>query len=174
MIEHRLIERMIRLLQRQGEIAGESRALNAVFIDQAVDFFRTYADRTHHGKEEDILFKELEERELPEGLDQTMQSLIDQHKYARRAVTGLWEANQAYLNGDREVLEDIQEMLDDLSAFYLRHIQLEDKHFFIPCMGYFSQSEQDEMLREFYEFDRNMIHEKYRKLIESYESPAAI
>lgn len=28
-------------------------------------------------------------------------------------------------------------------------------------MEYFSEEEEDAMLREFYEFDREMIHEKY-------------
>jgi len=37
-------------------------------------------------------------------------------------------------------------------------------------MNYFSQEEQDSMLQKFYEFDRNMIHEKYRKVVEKYES----
>ena len=59
MIEHRLIERMVRRiglerlkLQRGGE-------LDAVFLLEAIDFMRAYADRCHHGKEEDILFNEL-------------------------------------------------------------------------------------------------------------------
>ena len=33
--------------------------VDPVFIDTAVDFIRTYADRCHHGKEEDLLFKAL-------------------------------------------------------------------------------------------------------------------
>ena len=35
-----------------------------------------------------------------------------------------------------------------------------------PCMEYFTQGEQDTMLYEFYEFGRNMIHEKYRKVVD--------
>ena len=37
---------------------------NPLFIDIAVDFIRMYADRTHHGKEEDILFRDLEKKSL--------------------------------------------------------------------------------------------------------------
>ena len=57
--------------------------------------------------------------------------------------------------------------LEDLVAFYPRHIEKEDKHFFFPILNYFSAEEQDGMLREFYEFDRRMIHEKYRKVLEA-------
>ena len=45
------------------------------------------------------------------------------------------------------------------------HIEKEDKHFFIPAMDYFSRDEQQKMLDEFREFDRKMIHEKYRAMV---------
>ncbi len=51
MIEHRLIERMIALIKKEIQRLQESSTVNPVFIDTAVDFIRTYADRTHHGKE---------------------------------------------------------------------------------------------------------------------------
>jgi hypothetical protein len=33
-------------------------------------------------------------------------------------------------------------------------------------MEYFTKEEQDEMLGEFWEFDRKMIHEKYTKVLD--------
>ena len=56
MIEHRLIERM---LARVRSVLARIRATGRVdplFVDAAVDFIRVYADRTHHGKEEDIVY----------------------------------------------------------------------------------------------------------------------
>jgi hypothetical protein len=38
------------------------------------------------------------------------------------------------------------------------------------CMEYFTLEEQDKMLKEFYEFDRNMIHKKYRKIVDRIET----
>ena len=57
MWEHMLIEKMARLFKVEIEKNTEQKSVNTGFIDAAVDFFRTYADRTHHGKEENILFK---------------------------------------------------------------------------------------------------------------------
>ena len=54
MIEHRLIERIVDLLKRNLVKIKETTQVSYIFIDAAVDFFRTYADRTHHGKEEDV------------------------------------------------------------------------------------------------------------------------
>ena len=57
MWEHRLIERMVKLLKKELIKIKEIDKVDTNFILIVVDFFRTYADRTHHGKEEDILFK---------------------------------------------------------------------------------------------------------------------
>ena len=56
--------------------------------------------------------------------------------------------------------------LRELVEFYPAHIEKEDRRFFIPCMSYFDDGERAEMLREMREFDRQMIHEKYRKVVE--------
>jgi hypothetical protein len=56
MIEHRLIERMIGIIKRILSQIEKEEKIDPVFVDTTVDFIRTYADRTHHGKEEDILF----------------------------------------------------------------------------------------------------------------------
>ncbi len=63
MTEHRLIEKMLTIIDKRVSIMQEKNEIDPVFIDSAVDFIRTYADRTHHGKEEDILFRELEKKE---------------------------------------------------------------------------------------------------------------
>jgi len=55
MIEHRLIERMISVIKHSLTQIESTQEVDPVFVDTAVDFIRIYADRTHHGKEEDIL-----------------------------------------------------------------------------------------------------------------------
>jgi hemerythrin-like domain-containing protein len=56
-----------------------------------------------------------------------------------------------------------------LTDFYPKHIEKEDKHFFYPCQEYLTKEEQEKMLVEFWEFDRKMIHEKYNKVFEEYD-----
>ena len=85
MHEHRLIERMVRLLQSELDRLSTEETLDPDFILAAVDFFRTYADRTHHGKE-DILFVALEKKTLDDGLRSIMDELIEEHIYARARV----------------------------------------------------------------------------------------
>jgi hemerythrin-like domain-containing protein len=165
MWEHRLIEKMLDIARRETEKIRERKTVDPVFIDTAVDFIRTYADRTHHGKEEDIIFRDLAKKKMSPEHARIVEELIEEHKYGRAMVKRLVEAKNRYLEG-QETLPEIVECLTELASFYPRHIEKEDKHFFFPILDYFSAGEQERMLEEFREFDREMIHEKYRKVVE--------
>ena len=45
------------------------------------------------------------------------------------------------------------------------HLPVEDNHFFIPCMDYFTEAEKEVMLKEELEFDKSLIREKYRNIV---------
>jgi hemerythrin-like domain-containing protein len=64
---------------------------------------------------------------------------------------------------------NIAENLRKLVEFYPKHIEKEDKAFFPAARAYFTDSEGQAMLAEFWEFDRRMIHEKYESLIEGFK-----
>ena len=169
MVEHRLIERMVRILGLELQAIKKGGSVQTSFIYAGVDFFKVYADRNHHGKEEDILFRKLAQKNLSPQDQEMMDRLIQEHIWARQAVGKLSDANSRYTQGDVAALEGIIHELEKLVNFYPMHIEKEDNHFFRPVMEYFSATEQDDMLDEFWEFDRKLIHEKYRKIVEDYE-----
>ena len=166
MWEHRLIEQIVPLMQKEIRDIQSTRRADVVFIEQAVDFFRTYTDRTHHGKEEEILFRELEKKPLSPEHDRILKELMKEHVYARDNVKGLVQSGQHYNEGNVEALGAIVTHFNNLIALYPGHIEKEDKFFFFPVMDYFTPEEQNKMLAEFYEFDRKMIHEKYQGIME--------
>jgi hemerythrin-like domain-containing protein len=166
MIEHRLIEKMISLMEEEIEKMKKYKKANPLFIDIAVDFIRMYADKTHHGKEEDILFRDLEKKDLSPNHDKIMKELIEEHKWARSIVGNLVAAKELYVKGNIDALNNIIDLMIELVKFYPDHIKKEDKHFFIPVMSYFNKEEQDQMLQEFWEFDKTLIHLKYKKVVE--------
>jgi len=165
MIEHRLIERMIEVMKEDIVLIEKEGKVDPEFIEMAVDFIRTYADRCHHGKEEDILFRDLGLKKLSAEHKRIMQELMEEHRWGRRVTGRLVEANSRYVQGNREALSSIVDSMRALVEFYPGHIEKEDKHFFIPCMDYFNDAEKEAMLKEEYDFDKNLIHEKYRNTV---------
>ncbi len=169
MIEHRLIERMIKQLMEKSQSFQKEKEIDILFIDKAVDFIRMYADRCHHGKEEDILFRDLAKKQLQPEHKKIMDELVKEHIYARNTTKSLVSAKDKYIQQAKTELFDIVKLMAELADFYPKHIEKEDKHFFLPCMNYFSKEEQAAMLNEFWEFDRKLVHEKYRVIVEEIE-----
>ncbi|MFZ7113656.1 MAG: hemerythrin domain-containing protein [Desulfatiglandales bacterium] len=172
MIEHRRIERMIDVIGKALARIKVERQVDPAEIDVFVDFIRTYADRCHHGKEEDILFRELLKKDMSEKRTKTMEELIEEHRWGRKTTARLVEANKAYAEGGDDAISEITECLSSLVVFYPRHIEKEDRHFFIPVMDYFSPEEKNIMLEEGYAFDQKLIHEKYEKILKKAEAKA--
>ena len=169
MIEHRLIERMIRLMVVEIHSIETNSKPDTDFIEKACDFLKTYADRCHHGKEEDILFNKLNGKNLSAEHKEILNRLIEDHKLARKTTSDLAAVNKDYKNGLKDRAREIQRCLKLLAGLYPEHIRKEDKDFFIPSMSYFTDEEKDKMLESFNEFDRNLIHEKYKNLVTDYE-----
>jgi len=170
--EHRLIERMISRIGDRLTSIESGGTVDPLFIDTAVDFIRVYADRTHHGKEEDILFRDLDKRALSDEDRRLMNELIEEHTFGRRTTQELVAANDRYRNGEDAALRDIAEKLRFLTSFYPRHIEKEDKTFFPAARRYFTDEEDSAMLAEFYDFDKTMIHRKHTWVVEKLESRA--
>jgi len=166
MIEHRLIEKMIEVMRRQFLRWETDGQVDPLFIDMAVDFIRTYADRCHHGKEEGILFRDLEGKPLSGEQKSIMEELLEDHRWARETTAKLVKANEDYRHGNAKASSTILECVKALVDFYPKHIEKEDRHFFIPVMDYFSKEQKDAMLEEENEFDKNLIHEKYKDVVE--------
>jgi hemerythrin-like domain-containing protein len=166
MIEHRLIERMLAVVRRALLLAEQARSIDPRFVDLAVDFIQMYADRTHHGKEEGILFKALEQKQLAAADRELMAELVREHVFGRETTRALVVANRDYRAGDAAALAAVLADLRTLVEFYPRHIEKEDKVFFPAARAYFTEEEDRRLLAEFLEFDRAMIHEKYAAIVE--------
>jgi hemerythrin-like domain-containing protein len=166
MIEHRLIERMVGVMENTVTSMQSGKKVNAAFVDMVLDFFRTYGDKIHHGKEEDILFAALAKKKLLPDHRKILDKLIDDHVQARKMIAMLAEAKEKYMRGNADAGADILTYLNNLTVLYRKHIELEDKHFFIPSLSYFRKDEMNALLNDMWEYDRNMIHVKYREVVE--------
>jgi hemerythrin-like domain-containing protein len=168
MIEHRLIERMIEMMRQKTKEAEESGVPDVRFIDTAVDFIRTYADRLHHGKEEGILFRDLAAKPLSDEHRRVMDELVAEHVFGRQTTARLVAARHRYVDGDSGALTEIIDRLFTLTDFYPKHIEKEDRRFFIPVMRYFTPDEQNRMLAEESEFDRRFVHAHYGAIVDDW------
>jgi hemerythrin-like domain-containing protein len=169
MVEHVLIARMMNLMEaRLGKIGPETRP-DMVFIDGAVDFAKTYTDVCHHGKEEKIFFEKLAMKNLLPDHKKLMDELVLEHIQARKIVAHLEMAREDFMKGDSGAVGKIPIICKSLWQIYPAHIEKEEKTFFPSSMEYFSKREQEEMVKQFWEFDKNLLLEKYIKFFDQYD-----
>jgi len=167
--EHRVIERMNALLRTElaeSEIKGEVRLS---FVYAAADFFKSYADETHHGKEEGILIRRLEGKPVSGEERALIARIAAEHAAIRAEVTSLALDARKYEAGDQSAAARLRASMKRLIAIYPGHIELEENDFFPAAMGNFSQEEKDEMAELGYDHDTDMAHKKYVDILLKYE-----
>jgi hemerythrin-like domain-containing protein len=158
--EHRVIETVLDALEK---LARE--AENSALSDwaKALDFFRNFADKCHHLKEEKLLFPALEEHGIPrEGGPIGM--MLAEHEEGRGYVRAMVAALEAAAQdpGARRILRKE-------ATAYIRllreHITKEDEVLFQMADNVLSAAEQQKLLRDFEEHESREIgvgfHEKY-------------
>lgn len=170
MIEHRLIERMLLVIKNALAKIEYRHEIDPVFVDTAVDFIKVYADRTHHGKEEEILMRELKKKTLSAADLQVMNELIRDHMLVRQTTALISSANDRYRGGDDIALIVIANNLKTLIEFFPKHIEKEDNKFYPASRTYFTDEEDQAMMDEFGELDRKMVYEKYKAVVEKLEN----
>ncbi len=95
--EHQQILRMLDVLQAIVE-NGEQGKWDVDAMEECVQFFRLFADACHHGKEEDMLFPELESRGMSKD-DGPIAVMLFEHKQGRALVAQMAEALPAAREG---------------------------------------------------------------------------
>ena len=94
---------------------------------------------------------------------------MEDHKTSREVINALDDENLRYIQGYHASVHEIQRRLLQLITLYPQHIKTEDKQFFFPVMDYFTSCERNAMFQEFFDFDKNIIHEHYSDLVEKQE-----
>lgn len=90
--EHEVILRALAVLERFGRAIEQGKSVNPESLRWLADFFQSFADRCHHGKEEQQLFPVLEQFGVPrEG--GPIGVLLAEHEEGRALVRAIAQAD---------------------------------------------------------------------------------
>ncbi|MBI3953759.1 MAG: hemerythrin domain-containing protein [Chloroflexi bacterium] len=126
--DHRVIERVLKALERIVQAAQRGGALDTVSLRQALEFSRVFVDACHHRKEERCLFPCLEGRGIPkEG--GPIGVMLAEHQQGRELVRQITAALSAYATSGGSA-GDILTLCGAYSALLRQHIFKEDNILF--------------------------------------------
>jgi hemerythrin-like domain-containing protein len=167
--EHRLIERALDVLRRICDDARRSKRLDASDARQVIQFLRDFADRTHHLKEEKILFPAIEARTFFPGC-----GLVSEHELGRERVRRMASVVEAASNGDAESVQVFVRQGRSLIGLLRDHIAKEDDCLANVVHREFPSEDLERLTREFEEAERREIggqaFERYAAIVEALEA----
>lgn len=162
--EHRVIELVLACLERivqDGERRGRVASWPAA---EALDFFRTFADRCHHGKEEKCFFPAMEAHGFPRHGGPTGVMLAE-HDRGRACVRGMSEALEAAGRGEAAAVGGFADQGRRYIDLLRAHIEKEDHCLFTMANRAFSEEDQRRLLAQFEQVEAELMgagaHERY-------------
>lgn len=167
--EHDAILRMLdateeaaRMLDRGEQVAPET-------LRELLEFFRVFADRCHHGKEEDLLFPLLERKGLPRTGGPIGVMLVE-HEQGRALIRQMGEAGEAYARGVAEAAPQWATAARGYTALLRQHIDKENNVLFQVADSLLSEAEQGELVAAFEKVETDKIgagtHERLHALMD--------
>ena len=171
--EHKLILRMITLVEQNTALLEEGKFRNWQFYLDAVDFIRNYADRFHHAKEEDVLFVELIKNGMPEK-QSPIEAMHMEHDEGRAHVRAMEEAAQKAISGEAGQAKSVAEHAKGYAKLLRGHIEKEDDILYPLAERILPEKVRKRMLSAYTTAEHQTpgLEEKYQQLVEGYEQQA--
>jgi hemerythrin-like domain-containing protein len=156
MREHSLILQVLSTLEKRAADLEAGTATDPAYFQKAVEFLRSFADRCHHGKEEDILFTMMvEELDYPRS-GGPVAVLTTEHERGRGFIRGIAEA-AAVLDGDPTAARRIIDNARGYIQLLRTHIDREDTIVFPMVEQFLDDSDQARLAGKFAQFERQEI-----------------
>ena len=173
--EHKLILRMITLVEKNIELMEQGKFRDWQFFLDAVDFIRNYADRFHHAKEEDVLFDELVKNGMPKENSPVAAMLIN-HDQGRAFVRGMDEAAQKAMDGEAGQIPIIAENGRGYAELLREHIDKEDNILYPLAEKVLPTDVRQRMVDAYATAEATLADDlsaRYTRMVEPYEQAAA-
>lgn len=173
--EHRVIERVLAVLEKAAGGLESDRGVPAEFFLSAADFIKGYADGSHHNKEEGLLFPAMEAAGIPRQ-GGPIGVMLAEHEEGRRLTRLMRAAAEKMAAGDAAAKTEVILNARAYTRLLHQHIAKEDQVLF-PLADRVIQVPAQSSLEQ--EFERAVdaeistgVPEKYLAMVEQLENQA--
>jgi len=163
---------MLSIVSKAADKLESGNEIDPEIFLHAVDFIRNFADRFHHAKEEDILFKLMGERGFPVDGGPVSVMLIE-HDQGRNFTKGIEDGVKRWQSGEDSAKTDVINSARNYTQLLTNHIHKEDN--ILYPMGDRAFTEEDHKFLAI-EYDRveqeianTGVFLKYKAIVEQLE-----
>jgi hemerythrin-like domain-containing protein len=154
--EHEVILRVLDATNNVAESLEAGSDVPPGTLWNIIEFLRLFADRQHHGKEEDLLFPELEKQGMPRNGGPIGMMLME-HQFGRSLIARMAEAARSYENGSRDAGAQWADAAFDYVSLLREHIAKENNILFVMAERILTPADQQRLLVDFQGVDSEKI-----------------
>jgi hemerythrin-like domain-containing protein len=162
---------MITLLEHNSTRMERGNFTEWKFFADALDFIRTFADRYHHAKEEDILFSALVENGMP-AQRSPIEAMHIEHEQGRAHVRAMDEALRQIRAGETEHIHALAHHARAYAELLREHIGIEDTILYPLAERVLPEDMRPPIVDGYMQAHTHApeVAQRYRALVEHYET----
>lgn len=154
--EHADVIQMLEVLEKIAHRMEVGEPVNPLYLEAILDFLITFVDKSHHGKEEKLLFPALIRKGIPnEG--GPVGVMLHEHDAGRSYIKGMSQAVSEYRKGNLAVTSEFIANARGYISLLNQHIHKENNILFRMADNKLSEAEQVSLYEEFVSLERNEI-----------------
>jgi len=175
MAEHELILEALDALEQRVAAIRTGALPDRAYVEKAVTFLREFADKCHHGKEENLLFKRMTERGFP-AQSGPIAVMLSEHEAGRAHIRGMADG-AAGLGTDPAAANRIAENARGYIDLLRAHIGKENNVLFPMADRALTPEDQAHLTKEFERFEAEEtgagVHEAMLALLKDLKAGVA-
>jgi hemerythrin-like domain-containing protein len=170
MNEHRLIEKVLGSLAAFADALEKGAAAERKTVAEYADFFRNFADKCHHGKEEDRLFVKMIEHGFPKDAGPLAVMYAD-HEHGREDVAALAAIGAGTGPLTKPERDHVVQLARSFVPHLAHHILKEDNILYPMALQAIPGAEVVQLAADFGAFEKSVMgegsHERFHALAKS-------
>ncbi len=167
MHEHRVILSVLDAAEREAGSIRRTGRVREVTVRELLDFLSNFADKCHHAKEENLLFRKMAERGMPAGSG-PIAVMLREHEEGRSYIRDIGRLLPEAAKGDGDALDGIADALESYAKLLRDHIVKEDNVLYPMADHMLTPEDQAGLAESFEEIERKEMggetHQRYLDL----------
>jgi hemerythrin-like domain-containing protein len=164
--EHDAILHVLNIVDKMLSADTKEDVDNLKFGNELVFFLKIFADKCHHGKEEDYLFKELSSRGIPDEGVQVGELLIE-HQQGREYISSMSKSLES------KDLDNFKATAAKYRDLLRTHIDKENNDLFVMADKLLDEARQSELFEKFEIHEESVVghgvHDELHSMIHKWE-----
>lgn len=170
--EHHGINIMLDIMSSISMQLAEKKSVEILHLEKIVEFLSGFADKCHHGKEEDILFNKKKLKNNPT-LHMMLPEILVEHETGRKIISSLKKILNAGSQANPDFQSEVGKLFADYADLLHKHIKKENDILF-PALAQDIDTDMDaELFEAFEKLETDVIglgkHEEYHAMLHEFK-----